>query len=124
MILCLTTTDPEGGFNVVDTRDGEPVAWRGELASAVRIAAFLNNTYPLPPFPEHDSLVWELWAWDRHEQDAPLALELQCERCEGEPGEETVCPDCDGQGTRTDGMIPDSIGGRNELWRPGYERNQ
>lgn len=62
--LALIAEDVDGGFNVVDARDGEAVAWRGELPSAADVATFLNSTYPPGAVaPSHDSLVHELICW-------------------------------------------------------------
>lgn len=94
--LALVDLDPEDGFNVLDARDGQPIAWRFQLGEAAAVASRLNASYPPgAPAPAHDSLVFE----------------AAMERIAGEP----VLPL-----SRVDwrGMIPDAIDDRPALWKP------
>lgn len=100
-LLALVAPDPEGGFSVVDTRDGEALAWRGELLSANDVATYLNSTYPSgSPAPAWDSLVHEIRMY----------------RTGGEP----ECPLWKLEPRRLRVMVPDALGGLfdNDLWRP------
>jgi hypothetical protein len=59
--LALIAEDPEGGYNVIDSRDGEALAWRGGLTSAHEVAEFLNGAFPPSAlWPAHDTLVHEI----------------------------------------------------------------
>lgn len=50
-----------GGYNVVDSRDGRSVAWRYRIADAAAVAASLNASYPpLSIPPAFDTLVFEV----------------------------------------------------------------
>lgn len=51
--------DPEGGYEVVDVRDGEAIAWRGYLSSAAECAEYLTRTY-CGVWPAHDTLVHDI----------------------------------------------------------------
>lgn len=56
--------DYDKGLDVVDTRTGETLAWRGEARSVNEIAALLNETYPPGTVaPAHDTLVHEIVGW-------------------------------------------------------------
>jgi len=101
-LLALLAEDPEGGFNVVDARDGEALAWRGEVGSAAEVAEFLNTTYPAGAVaPAHDSLVHEICMF----------------RIGGEP-ERPISTFTPAELSR---MIPDGIDDRPALWKPIYE---
>jgi hypothetical protein len=95
--LALIVVDPEGGFDVVDARDGLGFAWEGRLGDAGAIAAYVNATYPPgTPAPARDSLAHEVRMW----------------RIGGEwPG---PLFDVD-----LAGMIPAGIDDRPALWKPG-----
>lgn len=102
--LALIVEDPDGGFNVIDTRDGRALAWRSELASVNAIASRINAEYPPgAPAPAWDSLLHELIIADRHGAEPSLEAVFSAGalRC----------------------MIPDSIGGPldNGLWKPRVE---
>lgn len=101
--LALVVADPDGGFDVVDARDGLGFAWRGHLGDAAAIASYMNTTYPPGvPAPAWDSLVHEVRMMRiGGEREAPL---------------DQVDP-----GTLSR-MIPESIGGPLDpgLWRPRY----
>lgn len=51
--------DPEGGYDVIDQRTGEALAWRGYLSSAAGVAEFLTREYP-GLFPAPDTLIHEI----------------------------------------------------------------
>lgn len=96
--LALLDRDPEGGFNVLDSRSGRSLAWRGEVEEAASVAAFLNASYPsadhLPP--AHDSLTHEVAMWRvAGDPEGPLS-EVDVRR-----------------------LIPDAIDGEFALWKPG-----
>lgn len=62
--------DYDKGYDVIDTRTGETLAWRGSriqeeaFASCMDIAAKLNETYPVRHLaPAHDTLVHEIVGW-------------------------------------------------------------
>jgi hypothetical protein len=58
--------DYDKGLDVVDSRTGETLAWRGgdNGASAVELADHLNEVYPPgTPWPAHDTLVHEIIGW-------------------------------------------------------------
>jgi len=79
-VLALIATDPDGGYNVLDTRDGQPVAWRGTLAEANEVSSFLNASYPSPTiWPAHDTLAHEVLCWRVGGSEAPL--ETVSQRC-------------------------------------------
>lgn len=99
----LLSNDPEGGFNVLDTRDGTALAWRGAVGDAAALAAHLNSVYPPgAPAPAWDSLVHE----------------IRMDRIGGEPVEALHQLDPEDLGR----MIPQAIGGATDpgLWRPHY----
>jgi len=99
----LIVDDTEGGFNVCDTRDGQPVAWRSEIGDAAAIASHLNACYPVgAPAPAYDSLVHE----------------VRMERI----GEEPVAPLGQLEAGELSRMVPESIDGPLDpgLWRPRY----
>lgn len=73
--LALIVDDTEGGYNVVDTRSGDPLAWRSELQSAAAVASFVNSTYPLGSTPPaHDTIVHEIVGY-RITDEAPMPLD-------------------------------------------------
>ena len=95
--LALVVADPDGGFDVVDARDGLGFAWRGHLGDASAITAYVNATYPPGvPAPSRDSLAHEVAMW----------------RIGGEVPQRLVDVD-------TRGMIPAGIDDRPALWKPG-----
>src|SRR5262245_49990287 len=97
--LALITDDPEGGFYVLDSREGWPIAWRSCPESAAEVAAHLNACYPVGiPAPALDSLVHEVrMTRIGGEPEKPLhLLERRVLRC----------------------MIPDGVSDRDELWKP------
>lgn len=50
-----------GGFDVVDSRSGEALAWRGYGSSAYGLAEHLNRAYPPDSiWPAFDTLVHEV----------------------------------------------------------------
>jgi hypothetical protein len=103
-LLALLAADPEGGWNVIDARDGEALAWRGEVSSADEVARFLNATYPPDCFaPAHDSLVHEICMF----------------RIGGEP-ERPISSFTPAELSR---MVPDGIDDRPALWKPIYEED-
>ena len=58
--------DYDKGLDVIDTRTGEPLAWRGGDggASALESVAKLNETYADRNLaPAHDTLVHEITGW-------------------------------------------------------------
>lgn len=59
-VLALIVEDEKGGFNVVDSRDGEAITWRSSIDSANEVAIYLNSTYPKAPYPAWESLVHEV----------------------------------------------------------------
>lgn len=53
--------DYDKGFDVIDSRTGETLAWRGEYERSGEIADHLNTLYPADvPWPAHDTLVHEI----------------------------------------------------------------
>jgi hypothetical protein len=59
--LALIDEDVDGGFNVLDTRDGQAIAWRFYLTDAAAIAAMLNASYPVGVVPPaRDTLIYEV----------------------------------------------------------------
>ena len=44
--LALVREDPDGGYCVVDSRDGELISWRRDLPAADELALYINSTYP------------------------------------------------------------------------------
>lgn len=105
-MLALIDTDPEGGYNVIDTRDGMELAWKSELPDAAAVAASVNAQYPSgAPAPAYDTLVHE----------------IRMERIGGEP-----VPTLHALEPRVlRMMIPDDLGGPFDkgLWRPNYKEN-
>lgn len=102
--LALLVADPDGGYDVVDTRDGQPLAWGGEVSSANAIAASLNAHYPAgTPAPAHDSLVHEICMERIGGAVAPL------DRWAAEPGNVL-------------GHVPAAVVAGPALWKPGGGR--
>lgn len=95
--LALVVADPDGGFAVVDARDGLAFAWRGHLGDAAAITSYVNAAYPSgTPAPARDSLAHEVAMW----------------RIGGEP-EPPLCK------VDTRGMIPAGVDDGPALWKPG-----
>jgi hypothetical protein len=46
------------GYDVIDSRTGEALAWRGTATSAAEIVDYLNSTYEM--MPAYDTLVHEI----------------------------------------------------------------
>ena len=62
--VALVVADPDGGFHVVDARDGLGFAWRGHLGDAAAVASHVNASYPPgAPAPARDSLAHEVAMW-------------------------------------------------------------
>lgn len=67
-VLALVVEDDRLGYDVVDSRDGRPISWHGDLGDANAQAAYLNSTYPLVDLssdqictaPARDTLVFEV----------------------------------------------------------------
>ena len=60
MSIATIRSDPKGGYEVVDSRSGEPVAWRGSATSAGELTDYLNAQYPQAPYPAWDTLLHEV----------------------------------------------------------------
>lgn len=102
--LALVVADPDGGFDVVDARDGLGIAWRGHLGDAAAIAAFVNASYPLgTPAPARDS----------------LAHEAAMHRIGGGPEPSLEAMVASGALV---GMVPAGVDDRPALWKPGGGR--
>ncbi len=92
--LALIDEDVDGGFNVLDTRNGEPIAWRFYVGDAATVAARLNASYPAVA-PARDTLVFEVAMERIAGKAAPSLAQLDWR-----------------------GMIPDGIDDRPALWKP------
>jgi hypothetical protein len=58
MIYMAQARDYEKGYDVVDPRTDETLAWRGTALGAAEIVDYLNETYEL--LPASDTLVHEI----------------------------------------------------------------
>lgn len=56
--------DYDKGFDVIDSRTGRTLAWRGRYEGAAEVVDQLNRTYPdRAKAPAHDTLVHEIVGW-------------------------------------------------------------
>jgi len=75
--LAMLAPDSEGGFNVIDSRDGQSLAWRSELTSAHELLGYLNRNYPCgTAWPAYDSLVHEIVCFRVGGEVLPLELHV------------------------------------------------
>lgn len=103
--LAVLDVDPEGGFQIRDSRDGVSLAWRGERGHAYEVAWYLNHAYPAPTLaPAHDSLVHEI-VCARVAGEPPLSLDavLSVGQLSGS------CPGCVPTGPGWDHLVSESI---------------
>lgn len=86
-MVALTVPDCEGGFNVIDSRDGEPIAWEASFGLASEIALYINSSYPRSALPPaRDSLVFEvliyrIWGEPVLSLRSALAIRRICRSC-------------------------------------------
>jgi hypothetical protein len=77
-VLALVVQDEKMGYLVIDSRDGKPVSWHGDLRDANGVAAYLNSTYPV------DGLGLSSDVFHAPARDT-LIHEVLCMRIAGEP---------------------------------------